>query len=164
MIGRSLILCFVALLGAAAPALGGPPPGWLPRYDLDIHLDTAKRLAIVHERVTWTNSSDQPVHDLVFNAHAHYTIPDKDIGLLAKTLEILRLAPSEAMSFDGPALEVQQVALLAKPGERPLSQVSSATTESPGSDQPRRKLSHDYAPHHPTALVIPLPYPTSPLD
>jgi hypothetical protein len=90
---------------------GGEPASWLPRYDLDIRLDTSLRVGQVTERVTWTNTSTEPVAELVFNAHAHYTIPDGDIGKLAKILELLRMSPHEAMSFDGPALEVEQVRL-----------------------------------------------------
>ena len=96
------------LVGAwfvAGPARADAPK-WLPRYDWDIRLDTDKRLATVKGIVTWTNRHQRPANEIVFNAHAHYSIPDKDIGLLAKMVELLRLAPSETMSFDGPALEV----------------------------------------------------------
>ena len=55
-------------------------------------------------------TSKLPVKEIVFNAHAHYSIPDKDIGFLAKTAELLRISPKESMSFDGPALPVSLVA------------------------------------------------------
>src|SRR5205085_11793184 len=62
----------------------------LPRYDLTIHLDTHQHIARVRQLVTWTNCSHHPASELVFNAHAHYQVPGGDVGLLAKTLEILR--------------------------------------------------------------------------
>jgi hypothetical protein len=94
---------------SAAPARADDLPDGLPHYDLAIKLDVAAHLVSVRERVTWTNRCNRPTRKLVFNAHAHYAIPKKDIGLLAKMVEILRMAPSEAMSFDGPACEVKTV-------------------------------------------------------
>ncbi len=111
--GPKVIWLIILTLGsAAAPASAEAPPAWLPKYDLDIRLDTNQRTGAVTERVTWTNTSERPIGEIVFNAHAHYTIPSQDIGTLAKILEILRMSPSEAMSFDGPALDVRQVNLL----------------------------------------------------
>jgi hypothetical protein len=72
-------------IGAPAlPAYQIPP--WLPRYDLDLHIDVEQHVVTVRERVTWTNPATQPTNQIVFNNHSHYTIPDKDIGLLAKSL------------------------------------------------------------------------------
>src|SRR5579863_6057363 len=105
-------LAVLALVLGNSPTLAGEPPAWLPKYDLDIRLDTNQRIGTVTERVTWTNKSDHAIGEIVFNAHAHYTIPSQDIGTLAKILEILRMSPSEAMSFDGPALDIRQVNLL----------------------------------------------------
>ena len=125
MIGRgpkAIWLIILTLGSAAAPASAGAPPAWLPKYDLDIRLDTTQRIGTVTERVTWTNTSDRPIAEIVFNAHAHYTIPSQDIGTLAKILEILRMSPSEAMSFDGPALDVRQVNLLS-PTNAPVCQL-----------------------------------------
>src|SRR5690348_12985136 len=59
-----------------------PPPEWLPHYDLDIRLDLAGHAAHVRQRVTWTNHSTVPVHEIVFNAHSHYTVPKNDVGLI----------------------------------------------------------------------------------
>ena len=67
--------------------MAAEPPPWLPRYDLHIKMDTAQRLVTVRERVTWVNRHYRPARELIFNAHAHYDIPSKDIGLLAKTVE-----------------------------------------------------------------------------
>lgn len=99
-----------ALAGAGSPSLRAQElPAWLPRYDLDIRLDTQDRLVQVKQRVTWVNRHERPAADLVFNVHGRYEIPDGDIGLLAKMVEILRVAPKEALPFDGPALRMQTV-------------------------------------------------------
>ena len=91
-----------------APLL--PPPG-LPVYDLDIKIDPATRLVQVHEVITFTNTTTKPVTELVFNVHGRYTPPSDQIGFLAKMAEILRMSPKEAMSFEGPALEVKETIL-----------------------------------------------------
>ena len=111
---RGLLRVCLLLAGlglTTAPALAQDPPPWLPRYDVTLRIDTAKRALQGHLVVTWTNTGQKPLREIVFNAHARYTIPDDEIGLIAKTVEMLRLAPSEAMSFDGPALEINQVVL-----------------------------------------------------
>src|SRR5437016_3723379 len=102
------ISSLLALLCLAAP-VGAQPATTLPRYDLDIVLDVSAHLVKVRETVTWTNTSNVPVKEIVFNAHAHFSIPDQDIGFLAKTAELLRMSPKESMSFDGPALKVDSV-------------------------------------------------------
>src|SRR5690242_9594589 len=107
MFVRKAIFPLVGILAVAATARAGSAPDWLPRYALTLRLEPDQRLVTAVERVTWTNRHQRPTKELVFNAHSHYAIPDKDIGLLAKTVEILRLAPSESMSFDGPALDVK---------------------------------------------------------
>ena len=87
-------------------------PPWLPRYDLDIRLDVAAHCVVVCERVTWTNHDVRPAANLVFNAHSHFAVPKDQLALNAKTLEILRLAPSDAIDLNGPPLQVQSVSLL----------------------------------------------------
>jgi hypothetical protein len=103
----------LTLLLSAAPA-AADIPAWLPRYDLDIHLDTDQHWAHVRQRVTFTNRYQRPADELVFNAHSHYQIPSGDLGFLAKMLEILRLAPSEGLDLDkaaGPPLQVRKITL-----------------------------------------------------
>jgi hypothetical protein len=86
-------------------------PAWLPRYDLDIQLDLPGHTAHVRQRVTFTNRHERPATELVFNAHAHYHVPPGQVGLLAKTLEILRVTPSEALDTGAAALQLRRVAL-----------------------------------------------------
>jgi hypothetical protein len=100
-----------ALLLAAAPAAAQVPP-WLPTYDLDIHLDTANHVATVRARVTWVNRHARPADELVFNNHAHYKLPDKDVGMTAKIFEIFRMMPGDTLDLQGHAGEVRAVTLL----------------------------------------------------
>ncbi len=116
---RGCFVCCVGLLllgGAGSAVAQALPPG-LPEYDVNVVLDTRTRDVEVQERVSWTNRGTRPTKLLVFNAHARYSIPDQDVGLLAKMVEILRVAPKEALNFDGPALKMQQATLLAADGK-----------------------------------------------
>src|SRR5438876_10505949 len=100
----------ILLLGAApAPA---DIPTWLPRYDVDIHLDTDQHSAHVRQRVTFINRHERPAGELVFNAHSHYQVPDADVGFMAKMLELLRMTPSDSLDLDrsaGPPLQVRKI-------------------------------------------------------
>src|SRR5437773_2664772 len=106
---RKCCLLSAILVCLAPPLWAQSPSKDLPRYDVDVSLDTTRSRVDVREIVTWTNVSQQAVTEIVFNAHARYSIPDKDIGLLAKMAEVLRLSPKESMSFKGPPLEVREV-------------------------------------------------------
>ncbi len=101
-----LLACLHAgtMRGQAAEA-----PPWLPRYDLDIHLDVQHAKVHVRQVVLWQNHHQRPAAEVVFNAHAHYAIRPDEIGFGAKTLEILRMAPHEGLDLEGPALEVDHV-------------------------------------------------------
>lgn len=150
-------LALLLLLAAARPAAAQAPPAGLPRYGVSIALDVAARIAKVRQRITWTNTGTEPTDRLVLNAHAHYSIPDGDVGKLAKMVEILRMAPSEALSFDGPALEVQQIA----EGDVEADAVRAAAAR-PGLLAVGRELKFFYAEDNPTALVVPLGRAVSP--
>lgn len=139
--------CLAAGISTAQPASD------LPRYDLDIRLDPAQRLATVRQIVTWTNRSSKPVREIIFNSHARYTVPDKEIGLLAKMLEILRMAPSEALSFDGPALEVQKIRLLKGRRQSPEKEAVGASAAD---------LPFTYPEDNPTSMVVALPREVAP--
>jgi hypothetical protein len=145
---RQLYLALFTLSAFAAlagPAAGAGLPPWLPRYELDIDLRVAEHRVMVRERVSWTNRHQRPADSVVFNAHAHYQV--KDIALLAKTLEILRLAPSDAID-DAPEapLQVQEVLLAA--GADLAAQA--------------QRLSFGYQPENDTALEVKLPHPVGP--
>jgi hypothetical protein len=105
-----------ALPPRPVPAAEAPPPGadippWLPRYDVDVQLDVAAHTAHVRQRVTFFNRHRLPATELVFNAHSHYTVPGGEVGLLAKTLEIMRMMPGECLYGDKPLFDLQRVTL-----------------------------------------------------
>src|SRR5262249_7716409 len=156
-------LCLIVL--ALAPAVrAGDPPAVLPRYDLHMRIDPAQHQITVTQLVTWTNRFQRPTSELVFNAHAHYSIPDKDVGFLAKTVELLRLAPHEALSFDGPALDVQQVVQEARPASD-IARVAGQAARLPEvipAPQPPALASHHYDKDNDTSLVVPLNRPVGP--
>src|SRR5262249_8391546 len=128
------LLACCTWLAAVAPAAADIPP-WLPRYDLDIQLDVDRHVAHVHQRVTWTNPHARPTDELVFNVHSAYTVPNSlmDKLFLGKTLEILRMVPSEALHFGGPSCRIDKITL------------------------DGFELRFHYRPDNTTALVVPLP-------
>src|SRR5947207_470026 len=142
-LGVGILICWLCRPAAAA---AGPIPPWLPRYDLDIHLQVADHAVVVHERVTWTNPCARPTGCVVFNVASHYAIPDKEVGFLAKMLEILRLAPSETLDFEGPACTVHRAAL----AEPPASWAGAAAG---------RELRFAFREDNATALEVRLPAP-----
>jgi hypothetical protein len=109
-IGSGIWCIILLVVASTASAVGAQTaPEGLPCYDLAIVMDVAQHLVKVRQIVTWTNRTALPTSQIVFNAHSHYSIPDKDIGFLAKMVEILRMSPRESMSFDGPALQMEEV-------------------------------------------------------
>src|SRR5262249_49985950 len=87
---------------------------------------------------------------------SHYQIPAADVGLLAKTLEILRMSPTDSMDTEAaPALQIQRVSMGARQllfryqeaGGGPLAIDEAALGKGEGCG---------------TALVVPLPAPVRP--
>ena len=99
------VLSLVCLPALAGTSSGADIPPWLPRYHLDIRLDVARARVRVRQFVTWYNRHQRPATDLIFNAHAHYSIRPDEIGFGAKTLEILRMAPHEGLTWRAPRVE-----------------------------------------------------------
>ena len=83
-------------------------PAGLPRYDLAVRIDPASAEGQRRERVVFTNRSKVPVDELIFHVYPRYKVPDKDRIKLAKTMEVLRLSPEEAMDAAGHRMEVSQ--------------------------------------------------------
>ena len=118
-----------------------------------------------------------PTQELVFNAHSHYEVPSEDVAKLAKTLELMRLFPSESLVFGGPALQIHDVKLLhqtakppkTKPREGDFPFVSTEPPESWQSEKPLPMpkpvppgpLEFHFRADNPTALVVPLPEPAA---
>ncbi|HTU17194.1 MAG TPA: hypothetical protein VMG10_03970, partial [Gemmataceae bacterium] len=106
-----LALGLLALTALAESAQAAAPTN-LPRYYLDIQLDTDAHTAVVQQRIVWTNCCSRPAAELIFNAHSHYKLPDKDVGMTSKIFEILRMMPSESLDFEGHALDVRKAHLI----------------------------------------------------
>lgn len=109
--GWMLLLVLGLAQAGAMPARSAEIPPWLPRYDLGIHVDVQGSKAFVRQRVTWHNRHHRPTDELIFNAHSHYALLPQEIGLGAKTLEILRMSPGEGLDLDGSCLEVESVTM-----------------------------------------------------
>lgn len=133
----------------AGPASAGEPqpsPN-LPRYDINLRIDTTTHRAELIERVTWTNPTRTPTTQLAFNFYPHYQVPQGDYLLLSKTLELLRLQPSLGIDRSGRHGVVNGARLVVG---------TSGPLEQP------RPLSFEFAPDNPTALRFMLPHPVAP--
>lgn len=183
---RSRLCLALSLLALAAPAdsaQAAPRPN-LPRYYLDIELDTVQHVAVVRQHVVWTNCCSRPATEIIFNAHSHYRLPDKEVGMTSKIFEILRTMPSESLDFEGHALDVRQVRLLkleraedieelgqprkvgyqsmdepALPPPRPLGESVQPRSPSGESAANRVGLSFRYDDKNDSALIVSLPTP-----
>lgn len=155
-----LFVCLLVLLGLTAPA-NADIPAWLPRYQLDIQLEIDQHLALVHQRVTWTNRHACETNKLIFNVHSHFKLPDKDVGITAKMVEILRMMPSEAMDLDGHACEIRKVVFVE------MAKVADSKSPQPDSDallppprillNEKTELNFQYQASSDTTLEVALP-------
>ncbi len=117
----------------------------LPQYQIDIKIDTAKHIAHLIQRVTWTNSTRTPANHLAFNFYPHYRVPQGDYIHLAKTLELLRLQPSLGIERSGRFGVIKEARLLSHAG------VACET-----------RLNFEFDTDNPTALRFPLPQSLNP--
>jgi hypothetical protein len=83
----------------------------LPRYDLAVRIEPAARVVKARERIVFVNRSTVPVTELVFHVYPRYKVPSKDLIKLARTMEVLRLSPEEAVDVSGRRLEVSRIFL-----------------------------------------------------
>jgi hypothetical protein len=142
MMLRRLVWMFaLAALVSASSAARADVLAWLPRYDLEFDLDLEHHQLAGHLRATWFNHSKRPAHELVFNAHSSYVVPEAEVGFEAKMLEILRMDPGDVLGVHDPCFEIDMITL---PGDRPL-------------DLPFR-----YEGDTKTTLVVPLPFEVQP--
>jgi Peptidase family M1 domain len=117
-------------------------PDTLPKYDLQIVLDTTLHRADFRLAVEWTNRSEKPTNEIHFNFYPQYRIPDGDHLLLAKTLELLRMNPSDGIDRAGRHGRLDRIALTGTGGTKPLA--------------------FHYRHDNPSAVVVELPVPVSP--
>lgn len=106
----ALLLALLCLL-LPSSSRAGELPGYLPHYVVEMDLDLPRHFVTGRILATWTNPHARPTNHLVFNAHSHYFVPSKDIPLMAKTLEILHVNPSEALITKKTAFDVVRVSL-----------------------------------------------------
>jgi hypothetical protein len=135
--------CVFALVGMLFPASASAAEADARRlhYDLDISLDQTGHRVHVREKVTWTNPTKKPVEQLVFNFYPHYRVPAGDYLFLAKTLELLRMQPSQAIDRGGRHGVIGEARLL---GESPAP------------------LTFEFDADNTTVLRFPLPKPLPP--
>jgi hypothetical protein len=147
------------LTAVSAPAAPTPPdaepalpwPAWLPHYELGMDLDLANHCARVLLRATWTNPQAVPTQELVFNAHSRYVVPSSEVGLTAKTLELLRIDPGDVLGVKEPACDIHQISLL-NPSGGPAEQPQAVPA----------KLEFRYEGDTKTTLVVLLPRAVGP--
>ena len=86
------------------------PPD-LPDYQIHAELDIHKRLVKASQKVTYKNRTNTAQSEVVFHVYPKYrTAPSAKLKL-AKTLEVLRLGPDEAIDPKGDRLQVQSVSI-----------------------------------------------------
>lgn len=102
-------LALVAGVMGTSPAFSADLPSWLPRYELSVDLDIPGHQAMVSQRSTWINPTKRPTQQLVLNAHSHFVVPGKDVPLIAKTLELLRVRPQEAMGDNENPCQIHRI-------------------------------------------------------
>lgn len=135
---QTIAVIGLALLAGTARA---DAPAWLPRYDLVMNVEPTKGRVDARLTATWTNMQARPTRQLVFNAHSRYLLPTKDFILVAKTLELLRTLPGEALGFPHAALQLHKVHLPDGP-----------------------QLPFEFTGDTGTTLVVPLPHEVGPGD
>ncbi len=110
LLGLALSVC-----GAAPATPRIPIPAGLPRYEMDVRIDVAGRSVFARERVTFTNRTSRDLTELVFHVYPRHRVEESDRPMVAKTLEVLRLSPEEAMDADGRRLVVAEARVGGKP-------------------------------------------------
>lgn len=117
-------------------------PETLPKYDLQLNLDCVLHRAEFKMAVTWINHSTKPTNEIHFNFYPLYRIPDGDHLHLAKTLELLRLNPSEGIDRAGRHGSLDKI-YLNRPNESKL-------------------LAYHFRHDNPSAIVVELPIALQP--
>jgi len=135
----------VGLLQACSQVSAADPVLQLPRYDIDLVINTERHKAQLRQRVTWTNTTRTPANQLVFNFYPHYRVPEGDYIHLAKTLELLRLQPSLGIDRCGRFGVVKEAILVVLNGK-----------------QYDTRLAFEFEAANVTALRLPLPTTVDP--
>lgn len=149
----------ISLVLMASPVRALEPPADLPRYDLAIRVDPQNKLVRLHERVTWTNRAKLPATELVFNVFPRYQLPEKDLAVVAKTIELLRESPSVALDTTGRCGDVQRVTYLGKRVKPAEGGKTGDSRPLPPRDEP---LAAYWKTEIDSALVVTLPEAVAP--
>jgi len=72
------LYAFILSFFALSTALAAEPV--LPRYDLQVKIDTAAHHVDLTQTVTWTNNSHNASRELVLNFYPQYRIPEGTIS------------------------------------------------------------------------------------
>jgi hypothetical protein len=113
------------------------PPG-LPRYEMDVRLDTAARTAEAVQKVTFTNRSAKPVENLVFHVYPRFRPPPEAYKDFARLAMFFKISPADFVDRQGRRIDIAGVWL----GDKPLPFVFSEQLE--------------------TIMIVPLPAPLAP--
>ena len=90
-------------------------PADLPEYQIEAILDIPNRQLRAGQRVTYKNRTAVAQAEVVFHVYPKYrTAPNAKLKL-AKTLEVLRLGPDEAIDPKGDRLQIQSVSVNGQP-------------------------------------------------
>lgn len=84
-----------------------PVPQGLPEYRINARLDLKKLRVEAQQWVTYHNRTTVPQNELVFHVYPKFRIKPENKLKLAKTLEVLRLGPDEAIDPKGDRLKIQ---------------------------------------------------------
>jgi hypothetical protein len=114
-----------------------------------LKIDPNSRTATGKLRVTWTNRHDRPAHELVFNFYPHYRVPSSDSTLLAKTVEILRVAPRDSVPEPVTYGDIQQAVL--------VEATAIGIQQAGAFDRKPEVIGTKYKDDVPTAVVVALP-------
>jgi hypothetical protein len=98
-------ITLLAILWPFAAAEGGRPlpslPDGLPRYSLNVRLDTACRKATAKQTVVWTNAGIAPTQELVFHVIPRHKPNPRQQMLFERTIESLRMDARESFDREG---------------------------------------------------------------
>ena len=121
-----VMLCLLFLLFASTNwAFGNQQAlSLLPNYEVHMDWDFASHSVEVVQKASWTNHSNSPINKIQLNAHARYIVPAKDVAIMAKTLEILRMTPSDSLGSNRSALELKKLFVITINGEKKESPYS----------------------------------------
>lgn len=95
--------------GVDVRACSLPVPEGLPEYNLDSRLDLKKLKVTTVQTVKYHNRTGVAQTELVFHVYPKFKVKPENKLKLAKTLEVLRLGPDEAIDSKGDRARIQSI-------------------------------------------------------